>query len=144
MTLPSRIPLGQTEGVFREAFSDLEYLRKEICYNRRTINVISAFYNNSDKTVCLLYTHNYPDTTITKEDNPNFDSEGIPPHTHRLAYSYLSRKQVFRRNYIVQIYVLDWDKTRSKLPFEERFSYLRRYELTREWLEEHDWTVTYP
>ena len=103
-----------------------------------------TFYNNSDKTVCLLYTHNYPDTTITKEDNPNFDSEGIPPHTHRLAYSYLSRKQVFRRNYIVQIYVLDWDKTRSKLPFEERFSYLRRYELTRKWLEEHDWTVTYP
>ena len=48
---------------------------------------------------------------------------------------------------IVQIFVLDDKLRKQKIPLDTIRAYnmiLRRYELTREWLEEHDWTVVYP
>lgn len=105
-----------------------------------------ALNNQSDETVMLIYKFDYPDTMLYHTYSLiAWDDLPIPPHKKRVANCALTREEVFSLNPIVQIFVVDYKKRyNSKLPEEERNAYLRRYELTREWLEEHDWTVTYP
>lgn len=102
--------------------------------------------NQSDKEVLICYTFDYPDTTLYRDRfSPPRDVGPTPPHTKGYVYCKLKRDEIFRMNSIVQIFVLDYKQWRdNSLPPEVRWSYLRRYELTRKWLEENDWTVTYP
>lgn len=102
--------------------------------------------NQSDKEILLCYTFDHPDTTLYRDHfYPAKNNGPTPPYTKEVAYCKSTRKEVFGMNPIVQIFVLDYKQwTNYKLSDEERWSYLRRYEFTREWLEEHDWTVTYP
>ena len=102
--------------------------------------------NQSDKEILLFYTFDYPDTTLYREHFYPARNDGpTPPHTKEVAYCKSTRQEVFGMNPIVQIFVVDYKQWRdNSLPSEVRWSYLRRYELTRKWLEEHDWTVTYP
>lgn len=56
------------------------------------------------------------------------------------------RDNAFKRYPTIQLYVFEIDSLQY---FTQSFdsiltSEFRRYELTKEWMEEHDWTVTYP
>ena len=112
----------------------------------KTGNPFITFDNQSDKEVLLCYTFDYPDSTLYRDHfYPAHDNVSTPPHTKKVAYCESTRKEIFSMNSIVQIFVVDYKQwSNYSIPDEVRWSYLRRYELTREWLEKHNWTVTYP
>ena len=85
----------------------------------------------------------YPDTLYPKE---RIHWGIIPPDTIVVIKSYDKRDYPFSFNPILQVFIynkttmntIPWDSVRSQS------HPLRRYEVTREWMEEHDWTITYP
>ena len=94
----------------------------------------------------------YPNTskiTYSKEDK-------CPPYQSIDYITAYYRDELFRENPVVELFIFDCDDldayyANDKVPITTLYEQLpkahielKRYELTREWLEQHDWTVTYP
>ena len=108
--------------------------------------------NNSDKTLLIGMGQDYPNTskiTYSKEDK-------CPPYQSIDYITAYYRDELFRENPVVELFIFDCDDldayyANDKVPLQVLIEQLpkadillKRYELTREWLEQHDWTVTYP
>ena len=109
-----------------------------------------TFDNRSDQRLWIIACgEEYPDTLYPfghgggNEYSPHEKSSiwlnyGIDEFPSRLDY--------LAKYPIIQVFVVDHETrmTFSTDTIRARNLVLRRYELTREWLEEHDWTVVYP
>ena len=110
--------------------------------------VLAKFNNNSDDTLLVFDSEFYPDTIFPYYDERQLRAEFyiVPPHSISDLNSPVSRKYFYERTYALQLFVYNYSVVRlmdaSDLRKNEYL--LRRYELTKEWMEEHDWTVTYP
>lgn len=108
--------------------------------------------NNSDKTLLIGMSLDYPNTSkimYSKEDK-------CPPHQSTDYITAYYPSELFRENPIVELFIFDCDDldayyANDKVPITTLYEQLpkahielKRYELTHEWLEQHDWTVTYP
>lgn len=104
-----------------------------------------SFENNSDKFVEVLLTLDYPDTTITSDDTWRY-SHVYGSHVKGDFLFSMLRDNAFKRYPTIQLYVFEIDSLQYyRQSFDSILtSELRRYELTKEWMEEHNWTVTYP
>ena len=111
-----------------------------------------SFMNNSDDTLVVAVATNYPDTIL-----PYYDvGRKICLPRQKTAIDLAdSRKALFKKASVIQLFVYDKNDLDAFVtkyyPDVDSMGYyryqhfeLRRYELTRDWLEEHDWTVTYP
>ena len=98
--------------------------------------------NKSQDTLLIFFSVNYPDTLYPEEW---FHWGLIPPDTVLSVRSYDERDYPFSYNSIVQLFI--YNKTIfDQIPWESRrlARPLRRYEVTRPWMDEHGWTITYP
>ncbi len=112
-----------------------------------------TFTNNSNDTLVIYTNTHYPDTILPPYNNTSEDF--CPPH-HTITIGTVNRREtMFKKNSVIQAFVYKWSDIlafRKKQPavVDSLFNIgpyhleLRRYELTREWLDEHDWTVVYP
>jgi hypothetical protein len=108
------------------------------------------FVNNSDITIGVIMSgREYPDTLYPLGKGYGWE---FAPHkkgdyiiSHYLDYN-KTRDEYLKEFPIVQVFVIDYDLCGKVAPdtIRKYNMVLRRYELTREWLEEHNWTVTYP
>ncbi len=103
-----------------------------------------SFDNNSDTTYFYIaLSTDYPDTLYHWEDgywircNLFYRGQDIsfadPPEHY------------FEKNKVLQLFLFYDDRVwnyEDSAKWSKQF--LRRYEFTREWMEEHDWTITYP
>lgn len=105
--------------------------------------------NNSDMAIYTYLDDTYPDTFLTHQ----IASEVCQPHQTVTLLTHYSQTDIFDRNPIIQLFVMDVNDVMNFFKTDDdsvgyKFPYahleLKRYELTREWLEQHDWTVTYP
>jgi len=106
-----------------------------------------TFRNNSDDSLSLYINYDYPDTVLRKYLDVGC---GIP-HQETNVSAYANREHLFKNHLVVQIFVY---KTNDVKDFYKTHDYneplgghhleLKRYELTREWLEEHNWIIDYP
>ena len=110
---------------------------------------IMTFRNNSQEELVAIYDFEYPDTLLK-----NFWYSFYCPPQKDTTLWHEYEKDVFIEKYpIFQLFIFrDSDVTNylsAPVPIEngaitEIKPVLKRYVLTREWLEQHDWTVTYP
>ena len=109
---------------------------------------IFTLRNNSTDSLVIVVDYNYPDTSMAKSRW----HYAWPPQKDTIYFERDNdRETIFKRNSVVQIFAFkfkDWITfyTANDLDVnivDYHIPY-KRYELTREWLEQHDWTVTYP
>lgn len=108
--------------------------------------------NNSDRHLIIGISVDYPNTSkiaLSKADT-------CPPYQSADYIVGFYRNELFEMNPIIELYIYDrYDiaayYANDKVPLQDLIEQLpkadillKRYELTREWLEQHDWTVTYP
>lgn len=106
-----------------------------------------TFRNNSDDTLSLYINYDYPDTVLRKY----LDVGSGLPHQETNVRTSASREHLFKNYRVVQIFVY---KTKDVMFFYKTHNLneplggnhleLKRYELTKDWSEEHNWTITYP
>lgn len=112
------------------------------------------FRNESEDTLTFCMSRDYPDTMMTAWQSTYHRNDCPPGEAIRIECEF-NRKDMFEEYPIIQLFVYKKSEFYSylKLPYPDIDSLeqrnfrpieLRRYELTREWLEEHDWTVVYP
>lgn len=109
--------------------------------------VLTQFANQSDDTLIVAVATNCSDSIYPYIDDSTFPYTNtiFPYQTGNIEYP-LSRKYAFDKYPVIQFFVF---RLRDYLGYTQEELHnghyeLRRYELTREWLEEHDWTVVYP
>lgn len=108
------------------------------------------FVNNSDMTIGVIMSgREYPDTLFPW--GYAYGDEFGPNEKNDYTISHYKDYQKTRDEYlnefpIIQVFVIDYNLCGKISPdtIRKYNMVLRRYELTRKWLEEHDWTVTYP
>lgn len=111
------------------------------------------FENNTDDSLTIYTNTYYPDTILPQYNNASHDV--CPPHQRVTIETDNSRRAMFKKNRIIQLFVYKTHDITTYMishypPIDSMYNFrfqhleLRRYELTREWLEEHDWTVVYP
>lgn len=110
--------------------------------------VLVRFSNNSDDTLIVFDSILYPDTIFPYYDERQLRADYyiIPPHrTNDIDYP-ASRTYIYKKISALQLFVYNYSVVKHLDGTDLRDSkyLLRRYELTKEWMEEHDWTVTYP
>lgn len=100
------------------------------------------FVNRSGVDVAVRISTEYPDTLIN-----DYGFKRCSQHDTTELTTHFPIEELFAMNDTIQLIVLDWYHFRENyyVSFDSlNRNILRRYELTREWLEEHDWTVVYP
>ena len=111
---------------------------------------VIVFNNSSDDTICIHFSLDYPDTL---SPIPRRKITRFLPHQSIVITSLSSRTELFAKTKVIQAFVyrakdinniVDEFHGKTDSVLRERHIELRRYELSREWLEEHDWTVVYP
>ena len=100
------------------------------------------FINNSDITVYVIQDEDgYPDSIVPK--NRGLGDRALPKEqTWLYCWGSSSRDEYLAENPTIQLFVCDLRVYYPGIDLQELL--LKRYVLTREWLEQHDWTVTYP
>jgi len=105
------------------------------------------FRNNCDDTLVLYVNYQYPDTLMAQNGDVGI---GIP-HQDSKIEAYASRKYIFKNHQIIQLFIYKLDDVTEFYknhhpndPLGGNHLELKRYELTKDWLEEHNWTITYP
>lgn len=112
--------------------------------------VLCTFANQSNRDVCIIISgREYPDTLY-----PQGYGIGIEVHAQDESEAYIShhldywktREQYLEEFPIIQLFVVDREIARNKRPSTIRAHklILRRYEISREWLEQHNWRIVYP
>lgn len=105
--------------------------------------------NNSNKIVSVVISgREFPDTLYPLGYGMN---EYAPHETSSFYISghrdyWKSRDQYLNEFPVIQVFIVD-AKTlleQKEVYIREHHLILRRYELTRKWLEQHNWTVVYP
>lgn len=114
-------------------------------------NELLTFQNNSGDTLMIAISLDYPDTLYPRRIRGCYEPVG--PHESRTLDLGHTREEAFS-NPILQLFVYNWsqfmsfsrEQRETDIKGSIRWSNmeLRRYELTKEWMEEHNWTVTYP
>ena len=109
-----------------------------------------TIHNNSDIELYVYLDDGYPDTFLTH----HLASTLCQPHQSASLEIDADRNAFFSdRNSIAQVFIMNADSVSAFFKSDDdslgfKFPYahleLKRYELTRDWLEQHDWTVTYP
>lgn len=104
------------------------------------------FVNRSGINVEVLISTEYPDTLIHDWGGKTCLSQDTTELT-----THFPLDELFEQNSVIQLIVFDYYHIREHISGEAitfldslNRNILRRYELTREWLDEHDWTVVYP
>jgi len=100
------------------------------------------FINNSDITVYVIQDEDgYPDSIVPK--NRGLGDRALPKEqTWLYCWGSSSRDEYLAENPTIQLFVCDLRTYSPGINLQDLV--LKRYVLTREWLEQHDWTVTYP
>lgn len=100
------------------------------------------FINNSDITVYVIQDEDgYPDSIVPK--NRGLGDRALPKEqTSLYCWGSSSRDEYLAENPTIQLFVCDLRTYSPGINLQELV--LKRYVLTREWLEQHNWTVTYP
>ena len=106
-----------------------------------------TFRNNSDDTLSLYINYDYPDTVLRKYLDVGC---GLPNQETNVS-AYADREHLLKNHRVVQIFVY---KTKDVMAFYKTHDLneplggnhleLMRYELTKDWLEENNWTIEYP
>ena len=103
-----------------------------------------TFQNNSSEDILLRISTNCADTLLPEDC---IEAYGVYRAGQSTDVTYqLSFIEELLTNDVLTLFAYDY-KMFAYTPFDSvRHNHLelRRYELTREWLEEHDWTVVYP
>lgn len=107
----------------------------------KTIN----YMNNSNLTVTMAYSKNYPDTSLA---NVIFDIENIAPHTKRISGMDNGWGSEFNDNEfgILNFFVLN-TAIIDNTPWDTIVKYhmvLKRFEYTVQDMDSLNWTITYP
>ena len=112
-----------------------------------SLPILARFNNQSADTLIVAISTNYPDTIYPYIDGSTFPYTNmiLPYKTGNIEFS-SGRKYAFDKYPVIQLFVFRLGDYlgRTEEDLHKAHLALRRYELTREWLEEHDWTVTYP
>ena len=105
--------------------------------------------NNSNKIVSVVISgREFPDTLYPL----GYGMDEYAPHETSSFYIsdhrdyWKSRDQYLNEFPVIQVFIVD-AKTlleQEEVSIREHHLILRRYELTRKWLEQHNWTVVYP
>jgi len=110
--------------------------------------VLFTFRNNSSDSLVYVVNYEYPDTLIPYV---GYWAEYAPPLKDTIYNYENSRKYFFNHYSYIHIYVFimkDWYQFYDTHELNENILkynlHKKSYELTKEWLEQHDWTVTYP
>ena len=100
------------------------------------------FINNSDITVYVIQDEDgYPDSIVPK--NRGLGDRALPKEqTSLYCWGSSSRDEYLADNPTIQLFVCDLRTYSPGINLQDLV--LKRYVLTREWLEQHNWTVTYP
>ena len=100
------------------------------------------FINNSDITVYVIQDEDgYPDSIVPK--NRGLGDRALPKEqTWLYCWGSSSRDEYLAENPTIQLFVCDLRTYSPGINLQDLV--LKRYVLTREWLEQHNWTVTYP
>ena len=100
------------------------------------------FINNSDITVNVIQDEDgYPDSIVPS--NRGRGPRVLPKEqTSLYCRGSSSRDEYLAENPTIQLFVCDLRTYSPGINLQDLV--LKRYVLTREWLEQHDWTVTYP
>ena len=116
-------------------------------YEDLSLPVLARFVNQSADTLIVAVTINYPDTIYPYIDDSTFPYSNtiLPYQKGNIEYSF-SREYAFEKYPVIQFFVFRLQDYLSHTEEELHNGHyeLRRYELTREWFKEHDWTVVYP
>ncbi len=107
-----------------------------------------TFRNTSSDSLICVVNYEYPDTLIPLIGQ----LERYVPPLKDTTYAYHdTRKNFFKKYSSIRVYVFLLDNYDDFYSTHEATENIlkyniekKRYELTREWLEQHDWTVTYP
>ncbi len=107
-----------------------------------------TFENRTGLRLEVCTSLDYPDTLLS--DEAHYTTNTVDCNASEEIKLPYSRGEIFAKTAIVQLFVFDHnvlieaELDKSQVPIRDRHLELRRYELSREWLEEHNWTVTYP
>ena len=100
------------------------------------------FVNNSNKTIfIILDEEGYPDSIA-----PNIGTTcSVKPRAQNTLFcDCWSREEYMAKYPTIQLFIGDCDAYDKDPMIKLQDLILKRYVLTREWLEQYDWTVTYP
>lgn len=106
-----------------------------------------TFENRTGITLAVCTSLEYPDTFLTPWAKRSMHTISNGTDEIRLP---LPKDEIFAKTDRVQLFIYDQnvlteaELDKSPTPIKDRHLELRRYELTRDWLEEHNWTVVYP
>ena len=97
--------------------------------------------NNSNKPIYFLGTFSFPDTTLLSEKYKPVKAYKLMPSEKNIIET-----KVFAYNPTLQVFIFDatiieqepWDSIVKK------YKVLKRYQFTKQEIENRDWTVTYP
>ena len=87
----------------------------------------------------------YTDTIIP--DRTDYTFIALPHELVPFAVSYDTREEYMEKNPVIQVFIGNFeasDKDKYKSRVRQQDYFLKRYELTRELLEEHNWIIDYP
>lgn len=106
-----------------------------------------TFRNNYKDTIVCHLSYAYPDTVLpTFWERPH--GGRCPPSQATTIYTDMFRTTLYQKYDVIQLFVYDakiLDAYVDSHPASDSLGeYLKRFELTQKWLEQHDWTVTYP
>ena len=90
----------------------------------------------------------YPDTSFHYEDWSWYDKCFLFHKGQDISFGFIP-DYYFEKNKVLQLFLFYDDGQRdfadtAKWHKKWATQFLRRYEFTREWMEEHNWTITYP
>lgn len=87
----------------------------------------------------------YTDTVIPERIGYTFHAK--PHELVTFSVSFDTREEYMQKNPVIQVFIADYDAMRRDKNYPQvnnKDYFLKRYELTREWLEEHNWIIDYP
>lgn len=109
-----------------------------------------TFKNDSKDSITVQLSNSYPDTICPPFSNV-LGGCLCPPLQQEDVLVYEDPNELLNKYPVIQVFVFKsstvkefFDTHRIFDPIGKYHLELKRYELTREWLEAHDWTVTYP
>ena len=112
---------------------------------------LMTFENNSNMTVRVVPSLEYPDTLPPAYQKYHYYIDWYAPHVKGEFDFITKREKVFKNYPVIQFFIYDvseyntLDETELReRELDQKLKLLHRYEVTRGWMEEHDWTITYP
>lgn len=104
------------------------------------------FDNSSSKKFFYAYLSiDYPDTIFHWNNRSSYERD-LLFYKGQDIYFANPRNEYFKKHKTLQIFLFSGTEDRHEWNDSAQFisNFLRRYEVTREWMDEHDWTITYP